>query len=89
MINKPGERGTSRFSRMKTDVHALDLWPRRAHQRLAHNAAGSIAFRLLDNVGTPKKLISRLNSPAYTHPYQRFATPSRNVDAWLGATAGR
>src|SRR5690625_83224 len=25
MINKPGERGTSRFSRMKTDVHALDL----------------------------------------------------------------
>jgi hypothetical protein len=35
------------------------------------------------------KAISRLNSPACTCPCQRFATPSRVVDAWLGVTVGR
>jgi hypothetical protein len=32
------------------------------------SAAGDVAFRLLDSVGTPKVLISRLNSPACTYP---------------------
>ena len=45
------------------------------------NAAGDVAFRLLDSVGTPIGLISRLNSPACTCPCQRFATPSQAVDA--------
>lgn len=27
------------------------------------------------------RLISRLNNPAYTHPYQRFAAPSRDTNA--------
>ena len=62
-------------------VHALVLRPRGVRRRLAHNATDSVAFRSFDNVGTPNSLISRLNSPAYTCPCQRFATPSRNVDA--------
>jgi hypothetical protein len=53
------------------------------------NAADDVAFHLLDSVGTPKILISRLNSPACTYPCQRFATPSRVVDAWPGAAVGR
>src|SRR3954469_4055157 len=37
----------------------------------------------------PDRLISRLNSPACTCPCERFATPSRDVDASLGAAVGR
>ena len=37
------------------------------------NAAGGVAFRHLDSVGTPKLHISWLNSPACTCPCQRFA----------------
>jgi len=36
---------------------------------------------LLDSVSTPIVVISLLNSPACTCPCQRFATPSRDVDA--------
>jgi hypothetical protein len=43
----------------------------------------------MNRVGTPNMLISRLNSPACTCPYRRFATPSRVVDARLGVTVGR
>jgi hypothetical protein len=43
----------------------------------------------LDSVGAPIVEISRLNSPACTCPCQRFATPSRVVDAWPGAAVGR
>jgi hypothetical protein len=57
--------------------------------RARDSAASSVAFHRCDSVGIPMPWISRLNSPAYTYPYQRFATPSRNVDAWLGAAAGR
>src|SRR3954468_14567807 len=39
--------------------------------------------------GHPDRLISRLNSPACTCPCERFATPSRDVDASLGAAVGR
>jgi len=43
----------------------------------------------LDNVGTPISLISRLNSPAYTYPCERFAHVLTNADASLGVTVGR
>ena len=33
--------------------------------------------------------ISGLNSPACAYPYQRFAAPSRDTNAWLGATVDR
>lgn len=39
--------------------------------------------------GHPGSAISGLHSPACTCPYQRFATPSRNVDAWLRAVVDR
>src|SRR5690242_4616174 len=39
--------------------------------------------------GHPDRLISRLNSPACTCPCERFATPSRDIDASLGAAVGR
>jgi hypothetical protein len=42
-----------------------------------------------DSVSTPMPLISRVNSPAYEYPYQRFADALTNANAWLGATAGR
>lgn len=45
------------------------------------HATSGVAFRLLDSVGTPITLISRLNSLAYTHPCQRFAAPSRDTNA--------
>jgi hypothetical protein len=44
---------------------------------------------LVNGVGTPNSLISRLNSLACTYPYQRFADALTNVDAWFGATVGR
>jgi hypothetical protein len=73
VISRTGKQRTSRFSRMKADVHALVLRPRRAHRRLAHNAASGVAFRAYNDVGTLMLLISRLHSPAYTHPCQRSA----------------
>src|SRR4029450_588259 len=53
------------------------------------NAAAGVAFHVLDRVGTPNSVITRLHSPACTCPYQRFATPLRVVDAWRGAVLGR
>ena len=53
------------------------------------SAAAGVAFHALDRVGTPNTSITRLNSPACTYPYRRFATPSRDVDARLGAVVGR
>src|SRR5450631_2925149 len=58
-------------------THALVLRPRRVHQTARDNAASGVAFRLVNGVGTPKLRISRLNSPAYVYPCQRFAAPSR------------
>lgn len=84
-----GEREISRFSSTECHGHALVLRPRGARRQLAHNAADSVAFRRRDNVGTPNKVISRLDSPAYPYPYPRFATPSRDVDAGPGAAVGR
>ena len=52
-------------------------------------AASDVAFRHSHDVGTPVALISRLNSPAYTCPCERFAAPSRVANASLGVTVGR
>ena len=41
------------------------------------------------DVGTPNQTISRLNSPACTHPCQRFAAALTGANAWLGAIVGR
>jgi hypothetical protein len=45
------------------------------------NATDRIAFHQGDSVGTPKLMISRLNSPAYTCPCQRFACALTGTDA--------
>ena len=47
-----------------------------------------MAFRSLDNVGTPDGSFAA-QYPAYTHPYQRFAAPLARRSAWRGASAGR
>ena len=44
---------------------------------------------LVNGVGTPNSLISRLNSPACTYPFQRFTDALTNANAWFGATVGR
>jgi hypothetical protein len=41
---------------------------------------------LANSVGTPNSLISRLNSPACTCPFQRFADALTNAGAWLGSS---
>ena len=89
MINPDGRAWDLPVLAHEDSVHALVLRPRGAHQRLAHNATGGVAFRTFDNVGTPIPLISRLNSPAYTYPCERFAHALTNADASLGAAAGR
>ena len=53
------------------------------------SATSDVAFRHSHDVGTPNHLISRLNSPAYTCPCERFAAPSRVANASLGVTVGR
>jgi len=47
-----------------------------------------VAFRSLDNVGTPDGSFAA-QYPAYAHPYQRFAAPLARHNAWRGASAGR
>ncbi len=80
MISQAGGHGLSRFSRM--EVPRMPWFSDRAGSPgLAPSAAGDVAFHLLDSVGTPIVEISRLNSPACACPCQRFATPSRDIDA--------
>src|SRR5437763_15451683 len=43
----------------------------------------------VNRVDTPNSLISRLNNPACTYPYQRFANALADVHAWFRATVGR
>ena len=73
MINKSGVREISGFSRMEI-----------AYMRRFFDSAGSpgcsritppamLPSGHVDGVGSPIALISRLNSPASTHPCQRFA----------------
>ena len=52
------------------------------------NAPLRVAFRSLDNVGTPDGSFAA-QYPAYAHPYQRFATVLAERHAWRGDSAGR
>ena len=45
------------------------------------NAPADVAFRLHNSVSTPRPWISRLNSPAYVYPCQRFADALTNANA--------
>ena len=83
-----GSDGISRFSRMK--VPYMPWFSDRAgptgDSRYRHRQC---CLPRLGPCGHPEEVISRLNSPACTYPYRRFATPSRVVDARLGAVVGR
>ena len=57
----------------KDSVHAQVLRPRGVRRRLAITPPTMWPSACGDGVGTPIDLISRLNSPACTYPYQRFA----------------
>jgi hypothetical protein len=59
----------------------VNVLVRRGLPTARDNAASSIAFRPVNGVSTPKLGISRLNSPAYVYPCQRFAAPSRVANA--------
>src|SRR5215218_2702673 len=74
---------------MEISVHAQVLRPRGVPRRLAHSAAGDMAFRLLGQRRHPEPLISRLNSPACTTPTDASPPPSRTADARLRATVDR
>jgi hypothetical protein len=60
-------------------VHAWVLRPRGAFQQLAIALLEVLPSASGDGVGTPNKVISRLNSPAYTCTCQRFAPPLRTT----------
>jgi hypothetical protein len=81
MINWTGDRGISRFSRMK--IPHMPWFSDRAGSpdgsRIAPPAM--LPSALANDVGTLNSLISRLNSLACTYPCQRFAAPSRNANA--------
>ena len=62
-------------------VHAQVLRPRGVRWQLAIALPAMWPSANKHDVGTPNRLISRLNSPACTCPYQRFAAPSRNANA--------
>jgi len=47
----------------------------------SHNATGRVAFHQGIQCRRPELLISRLNSPAYTCPCQRFACALTSTDA--------
>jgi hypothetical protein len=80
VINKTGEHETSRFSRMEIPrMHRFS--DRAGPANNSHNAADRVAFRNTKNVGTPEDIISRLNSPAYVYPCQRFANALTNANA--------
>src|SRR5205814_8043454 len=51
---RAGDHEISRFSRLELVVRAWDLRPRRVHQRLANNAASSIAFRTHGKASAPR-----------------------------------
>jgi hypothetical protein len=46
-----------------------------------HSVADGVPTAFRDGVGTPMRLISRLNDPAYEDPYQRFADALTNANA--------
>ena len=62
-------------------MHAQVLRPRGVHQQLAKALPAMLPSASLNDVGTPKPLISRLNSPACTYPYQRFTDALTDANA--------
>ena len=57
-------------------VHAR-FFDRAGPTSVSHNATGRVAFQPELRCRHPEPLISRLNSPAYTYPCQRFACTLR------------
>ncbi len=57
------------------------LRPRGVLPGLASSAPTDVAFDVVNRLGTPIALISRLNSPACTCPCQRFAGILADDDA--------
>ena len=62
-------------------AHAQVLRPRRVRKGLAIAPPAMLPSASCNGVSTPTILISRLNSPAYAYPCQRFATALTDSDA--------
>ena len=75
-----GERGISRFSRLEVPCMPW-FFDRAGPTSDSHNAADRVAFQPELRCRHPEPLISRLNSPAYTCPCQRFACTLAGTDA--------
>jgi hypothetical protein len=81
VIDRTGECGTSRFSRMEIP------YMHRFFDRAGSDGSSRMTLptvwpsALVNSVGTPMSLISRLNSPACTYPCQRFAVVLADADA--------
>ncbi len=88
-INPRGECGISRFSRMEIPyMHRFfDRAGSASSSRIARPAMWPSAH--FDSVGTPVSLISRLNSPACTHPYPTLRRRPCGRQRMVGAVAGR
>jgi hypothetical protein len=84
-----GEHGISRFSCM--EIPCMQWFSDRAGSAGSSRIAlpAMLPSGLVNGVGTLNSLISRLNSPACTYPFQRFASVLTDVDAWFGATVDR
>jgi hypothetical protein len=73
-VGPPGSRAW-RFRACTASQTAQDPPTTRA------NAAGDVAFHPVVRRRHPETLISRLNSPAYAYPYQRFTDALTNASA--------
>jgi hypothetical protein len=62
-------------------MHAQVLRPRGVPRQLAITLPTMLPSASLNDVGTPKPLISQLNSLACTYPCQRFADALTNANA--------
>jgi len=88
MINRTGRHGISRFSRMK--VLHMPWFPDRAGPTNdSRKRRQQCCLPPHEQRGHPKLTFrGSIARPTHT-PVQRFATPSRVVDAWLGAAVDR
>src|ERR687894_510049 len=62
-------------------AHAQVLRPRGVRCQLAKAPPAMLPSDHFDGVGTPRNVMSRLNSPACACPCQRFADALTNADA--------
>src|SRR6266508_4443444 len=88
MINRMGERGISRFSRLEVPYMPWFSDPAGSPDS-SRKRRRRCCLPPFEERGHPGSAISGLHSPACTSPYKRFAPPSRNVDALLRAVVGR